>query len=224
MEQAIATITTAVSYWIDKFLSLFSALCSNGLFIALISAWFTVHLQSLRLSFKEYIEMLKKHIFFARSCIFLMEQNYLWISLVANSNISADKMLNQVKRPELYELSYQAPLDKMVIRIISMYEEGLTAALSGIMLSPNAKKKNFFLDSLKKQTQAAISCLETCIEVYENSLDSPFDSFIHRFRPLDEEQLGLQERLKELAQEGHISIFQEKNKNSKQTSNPKETA
>lgn len=222
MEQAISTITTAISYWIDNFFSLFSALCSNGLFIALISAWFTVRLQSLRLSFKEYIEMLKKHIFFARSCIFLMEQNYLWISLVANSNLSADKMLNQVKRPELYELSYQAPLDKMVIRIISMYEEGLTTALSGIILSPNAKKKKFFLDSLKKQTQGAISCLETCIEVYENSLDSPLDSFVHRFRPLDEEQLGIQEQLKALAQEGHTSIFQGKDKNSKQTSTPKE--
>ena len=224
MEQAIAAITTAVSYWIDKFFYLFSDLCSNGLFIALISAWFTVRLQNLRLSFKEYIEMLKKHIFFARSCIFLMEQNYLWISMMAKSNLSADKILNQVKRPELYELSYQAPLDKMVIRIISMYEEGLTAALSGIVLSPNAKKKNFFLDSFKKQTQVAISCLETCIEVYENSLASPLDSYVSRFRPLDEEQLGIQEQIKELAHEGHTSIFQEKNKNSKQTSNPKETA
>ncbi len=224
MESAIASITTAVSYWTNNFFSLFSDLCSNGLFIALISAWFTIQLQSLRSSYKEYIEILKKHIFYARSCIFLMEQNYLWISLAANSNLSADKMLNQVKRPELYELSYRAPLDKMVIKILSTYEEGLTAALSGIILSPNTKKKNTFLNSLKKQTQTAISCLETCIEVYENSLDSPFDSFIHRFRPLDEEQLGIQEQLKQLAQEGHTSIFQGKSKNSKQTTTSKENA
>ena len=63
MESAIASITVAISDLFDRFFSLFSALCSNGLFIALASAWFTNQIQSLRISFKEYIKMLEKRIF-----------------------------------------------------------------------------------------------------------------------------------------------------------------
>lgn len=207
MESAIASITVSISDLIDRIFSLFSALCSNGLFIALASAWFTSQIQSLRTSFKEYIKTLEKRIFFIRSCIFLVEQNYSWLKAVTNSNFPINTVISQIKRIELLEFSYQAPIDKMAIRILSMYEEGLTTALAGLHLSPTAKKKNTFLKSLENQSQLVIKCLETCIEVYENSLNNPYESFLFRFKSLSEEQANLQKKLEELAQEGHSANF-----------------
>lgn len=208
MDPTTASTTISISGWIDKILSLFSDLCSNGLFIAFASAWFTSQFQSLRTSFKEYIQMLQKRIFFIRSCIFIVEQNYSWLNAVTDINLPIDTVISQIKRIELSEFPYQAPIDKMVVRLLSMYEEALTTALGGIHISSmNNKEDDFYLDNLKSQSQKVINCLEICIEVYEDSLNNPYDSFLFRFKSLGTEQANLQERLKELAQDGHSSGF-----------------
>ena len=198
---------------IDKLLSLFSDLCLNGLFIALASAWFTSEFLTFHANVKNHTQMLQKRIFFTRSCIFLIEQNFSWLHDVEPCNYPIDTVLSQIRRIDLFKFPYQAPIDKLVVRLLAMYEEALTTALASINFTDAKDNHNaFFINNLKSQSQEVINCLESCIKIYEDSLEYPYGSYLFQSKYLVAEQVAIQERLKALAQEGHSTRFLQKNK------------
>ena len=94
-----------------------------------------------------------------------------------------------------------------------MYEEALTTALASINFTDAQDDHNdFFIDNLESQSREVIKCLETCIEIYEDALEHPYDSYLFQSKSLIAEQVALQERLKALAQEGHSTRFLPKDK------------
>lgn len=198
---------------IDEFLSLFTNPFLYGLLIALASAWFTSEFQAFRERVREHTQMLQKRIFFIRSCIFLIEQNFSWINDVSPCNFPIDTVLGQIRRIDLSEFPYQEPADKLVVRLLSMYEEALTTALASISFTDTkGDQDEFYIDNLKSQSQEVVNCLEICIKIYEDYLELPLGGYLFHSKPLTAEQAAIRERLKILAQEGHSSRFLPKNK------------
>lgn len=213
MEATIASITITISNWFDKIFSLISDLCLNPLFLIIATSWVNNEFQTFRTNFNKHAKMLQKRIFFTRSCIFLIEQNFSWIHDMAYSNHSIDTVLSQIKRIDLSKFPYQAPIDKMVVRLLSMYEEALTTALASISFTAvKGEHDDFFIDNLESQSREVIKCLEACVEIYEDSLDHPYDTYLFRTKRLFAEQEQIQERLKALAKDGHSTRFLQKNK------------
>ena len=197
----------------DKFLSLFSSPCLSGLLIALASAWFTSEFLAFHANVKNHTEMLQKRISFTRSCIFLIEQNFSWLHDVEPCNYPIDTVLSQVRRIDLFKFPYQAPIDKLVVRLLAIYEETLTTALASINFTDAKDSHNdFFINNLESQSRKVINCLEACISIYEDALEYPFGSYLFQSKYLVAEQAEIQERLKALAQEGHSTRFLPKDK------------
>lgn len=92
----------------DSILSMLNALSSNGLFIAFISAWFTIQMHSIVSAYKEFIKSTQLRIILSRECIFQIEQNRIWMrTLTADftfylSSTPPDKTYRAKKTPKLH--------------------------------------------------------------------------------------------------------------------------
>lgn len=197
----------------DKICIIFVDLFSNSLFQLIFSAWLACEFQAFRMKVKDHTQALQKRIFFTRSCIFLIEQNFSWIHDVVPCSYPIDTVLSQIRRIDLFKFPYQAPIDKLVVRLLSMYEEALTTALASINFTDAKDDHNdFSINNLESQSREVIKCLEVCVTIYEDSLEHPYDSYLFQSKSLIAEQVAIQERLKALAQEGHSTRFLPKDK------------
>lgn len=183
----------------DSILSMLNALSSNGLFIAFISAWFTIQMHSIVSAYKEFIKSTQLRIILSRECIFQIEQNRIWMRTLTADSLSISQVLPQIRHIELRKLPNYTSLDELMIQTITYYENSLTLTLAIIVKSRSCKIKNVNIDEFEASTADSVESLNILIDVYQRSLHNSRESFLKQFMKPDKEQAMIQKDLKALA-------------------------